>query len=59
MSAFIWDVSSRHWVLLFMDVSGQCSDSFFKNRMNNVIGRSNLEEGKSKTMPKWWVQIEE
>lgn len=48
MSAFIWDVASRHWVLLFIDITGQHSDSFFKRRMYTVIGRSNLEEGNSR-----------
>jgi len=48
MSAFIWDVASRHWVLLFIEVTGQSSYSFFKSRMYTVIGRSNLEEGNSK-----------
>lgn len=47
MSEFIWDVASRHWVLLFIDVSGQRSYSFFKSRMYNVNERSNLEEGKA------------
>jgi len=48
MSVFIWDVASRHWLLIFIDVSGQGSDSFFKSRMYNVIGRSNFEEGDSR-----------